>query len=57
VIKASLLGRDVLAPSVPRHKYSFFPLEHAILLCEEHKWLTSNINFQNNLLNAILVRD
>lgn len=57
VTKASLLGRKVLDPSVPRHKYSFFPLDHAILLCEEHNSLTGNISFQDNLLNALLIRD
>lgn len=57
VTKASLLGRNVLDPSVPRHKYSFFPLDHAVLLCEEHNSLTGNISFQDNLLNALLIRD
>ncbi|MEM7468285.1 MAG: hypothetical protein AAF387_15550, partial [Pseudomonadota bacterium] len=57
VTKASLLGRNVLDPSVPRHKYSFFPLDHAILLCEKHNALTGNVSFQDNLLNALLVRD
>lgn len=57
VTKASLLGRNVLDPSVPRHKYSFFPLNHAVVLCEEHNSLTGNINFQDNLLNALLIRD
>jgi len=57
VTKASLLGRNVLDPSIPRHKFSFFPLDHAVLLCEKHNNLTSNINFQDNLLNALLVRD
>ena len=57
VTKASLLGRNVLDPSVPRHKYSFFPLDHAVLLCEKHNSLTGNINFQDNLLNALLVRE
>ncbi|MCG8379648.1 MAG: hypothetical protein MI865_09270 [Proteobacteria bacterium] len=57
VTKASLLGRNVLDPSVPRHKYSFFPLDHVILLCEEHNSLTGNISFQDNLLNALLIRD
>jgi pimeloyl-ACP methyl ester carboxylesterase len=57
VTKASLLGRDVLDPSVPRHKYSFFPLDHAFILCEKHNSLTGNINFQDNLLNALLSRD
>jgi len=57
VTKASLLGRDVLDPSIPRHKYSFFPLDHAFILCEKHNSLTGNINFQDNLLNELLSRD
>ena len=57
VTKASLLGRDVLDPSIPRHKYSFFPLDHAFLLCEKHNSLTGNINFQDNLLNELFLRD
>ncbi len=28
VTKASLMGRPLLDPSIPRHKYSFFPLDH-----------------------------
>lgn len=56
VTKASLMGRNVLDPSVPRHKYSFFPLDHIILLCEKHNSLTGNIHFQDNLLNALLIR-
>ncbi len=57
VTKASLLGRNVLDPSIPRHKYSFFPLDHGIMLCEKHNSLTGNISFQDNLLNALLIRD
>jgi len=57
VTKASLLGRDVLDPSVRRHKYSFFPLDHSVFLCEKHNNLTSNPNFQDNLLNELLSRD
>ena len=57
VTKASLLGRDVLDPSIPRNKYSFFPLDHAVFLCEKHDSLTSNVNFQDNLLNELLSRD
>jgi len=57
VTKASLLGRNVLDPSVKRHKYSFFPLNYSIILCEKHNSLTGNINFQDNLLNALLSRD
>ncbi len=57
VTKASLLGRNTLDPSVRRHKYSFFPLDHPIFLCEKHNSLTGNVNFQDNLLNALLSRD
>jgi pimeloyl-ACP methyl ester carboxylesterase len=57
VSKASLMGRPALDPSVPRHKYSFFPLDHVIFLCEKHNSLTGNVSFQDNLLNALLIRD
>ena len=57
VTKASLLGRNILDPSVKRHKYSFFPLDHTIFLCETHNSLTGNVNFQDNLLNELLSRD
>ena len=57
VTKASLLGREVLDPSIPRHKYSYFPIDHAIFLCEKHNSLTANVNFQDNLLNELLSRD
>ena len=57
VTKASLLGRDTLDPGVPRHEYSFFPLHHAFLLCEEHDSLTGNVNFRDNLLNTLLSLD
>ncbi|WP_223789061.1 lipase/acyltransferase domain-containing protein [Marinicella meishanensis] len=56
VTKASLLARDVLDPTVPRHKYSFFPIDYPYFLCEPHSTLTSNINFQDNLLNILLTR-
>ncbi|WP_395377012.1 hypothetical protein [Marinicella sp. W31] len=54
VTKASLLSRDALDPTVERHKYSFFPIDYPIFLCEDHGTLTSNINFQDNLLNIVL---
>ncbi len=57
VTKASLLGRDNLDPSIPRHEHSFFPLDQAFLLCEKHNSLTSNVSFQDNLLNSLLSRD
>ena len=57
VTKASLLARESLDPSVPRHKYSFFPLHYPIFLCELHDQLTSNIIFQDNLLHGLLSQD
>jgi pimeloyl-ACP methyl ester carboxylesterase len=57
VTKASLLGRNVLDPSIKRHEYSFFPLEHSFFLCVSHNSLTGNLNFQDNLLNTLLSRD
>jgi hypothetical protein len=54
VTKASLLARDSLDPAVPRHKYSFFLVESAFFLCEKHDQLAGNINFQDNLLQALL---
>ncbi len=57
VTRPSLFARESLDPSVPRHRYSFFPLGHSILLCESHDSLTGNISFQNNLLNILLTRD
>jgi len=54
VTKASLLARDILDPTIERHEYSFFPIDYPIFLCEGHSTLTSNINFQDNLLNIVL---
>lgn len=55
--KASLLGRDVLDPTVPRHKWSFFPLDYSFFLCQRHDTLTTNSSFQDNLLHALLSTD
>jgi pimeloyl-ACP methyl ester carboxylesterase len=57
VTKPSLFAREALDPTVPRHRYSYFPMDHSILLCESHDSLTGNISFQNNLLNILLTRD
>ncbi len=57
VTKASLLARDSLDPSAPRHRFSFFPLDYSFFLCAKHNNLTGNIHFQNNLLHALLSRD
>ena len=57
VTKASLLGRNVLDPSVQRHKFIHLPVEQSFFLCESHESLTGNLNFQDNLLNTLLSRD
>ena len=57
VTKASLLAREALDPSVPRHRYVSFPLGHPFFLCEKHNVLTSNITFQDNLLHVLLNLD
>jgi len=57
VTKASLLARQTTDPTVARHKYSFFPVDYPVFLCEKHTQLTGNIDFQNNLLHALLSVD
>jgi pimeloyl-ACP methyl ester carboxylesterase len=56
VTKPSLLARETLDPSAPQHEDSFLPLAYAFFLCAPHDTLTSNINFQDNLLNVLLTR-
>lgn len=57
VTKASLLARETLDPSVPRNKYSFFPVQYPVFVCEGHLRLTQNATFQDNLLHFILSQD
>ena len=57
VTKASLLARESLDPSVPRHQWVSFPLDHPIFLCESHTALTGNITFQDALLHTLLSLD
>ncbi len=57
VTKASLLARESLDPAVPRHRYSFFPVDSEMFLCERHSQLSTNITFQDNLLQYLLNRD
>ncbi|NQY26644.1 MAG: hypothetical protein HRT92_05645 [Piscirickettsiaceae bacterium] len=57
VTKASLLGRNVLDPSIKRHEYIFLPVKQSFFLCVKHSNLTGNLNFQDNLLNTLLSRD
>ncbi|MDH3613157.1 MAG: hypothetical protein OEU90_01490 [Gammaproteobacteria bacterium] len=57
VTKASLLAKRSVDPTVARHEYSFFPMDYPIFLCERHTRLTGNLDFQNNLLHALLSVD
>ncbi|PHS33455.1 MAG: hypothetical protein COA95_00285 [Methylophaga sp.] len=57
VTKASLLGRNILDPSIKRHEYIFLPVKQSFFLCVSHNSLTGNLNFQDNLLNTLLSRD
>lgn len=54
VTKPSLLARETLDPGAPQNEDSFLPVAYSFFLCESHAGLTNNINFQDNLLNALL---
>jgi pimeloyl-ACP methyl ester carboxylesterase len=54
VTKASLLGRQSLDPTVQNR--GGFPIAFSFFLCAAHSDVPGNINFQDNLLNAILAR-
>jgi pimeloyl-ACP methyl ester carboxylesterase len=56
VTKPSLLARETLDPSAPQSEDSFLPVAYPFFLCEHHNRLTTNINFQDNLLNVLLSR-
>lgn len=57
VTKSSLLARAALDPRIPRHRYSYFPLQGAMFLCEKHTRLSANPSFQDNLLHFLLSSD
>ena len=57
VTKSSLLGRQQLHPSVPRHEYSNVEIDRAFFVCERHESLTGNINFLDNMLHFLLSAD
>jgi len=57
VTKPSLLARESLDPSKPRHRYIHVAMEYSFLLCEKHSQLTGNASFQDNLLNLLLSGD
>ena len=52
----SLLARTALDPSIPRHRYSDFPLDYALMFCGDHSDLPGNITFEGNLLHILLSR-
>jgi pimeloyl-ACP methyl ester carboxylesterase len=57
VTKSSLLGRQQLHPSVPRHEYSNVEISRAFFICERHDALTGNITLLDNMLNFLLSAD
>lgn len=54
VTKSSLLGREELDPTAPRHRYLHFAPRNVFFFCESHDVLTGNLTFQDNLLHALL---
>lgn len=54
VTKSSLLARQTLDPSIPRHEYSGDNVDRAFFVCEQHYSLTGNINFIDNMLHHLL---
>lgn len=54
VTKPSLLVRETIDPTAPQHEESFLPIAYFFFLCEAHDQLTSNVSFQDNLLNVLL---
>jgi pimeloyl-ACP methyl ester carboxylesterase len=57
VTKPSLLSRESLDPTATRDPNITLPLRYSIMFCESHGNLTSNIHFQDNLLNILLTAD
>jgi hypothetical protein len=54
VTKPSLLARETLDASAPQHEEAVLPIAYYFFLCEKHDQLTSNGNFQDNLLHILL---
>jgi pimeloyl-ACP methyl ester carboxylesterase len=57
VTKSSLLGRQALDPSIPRHENANTEFDKAFFVCEEHGTLTGNVHFLDNLLHYLLSAD
>ncbi len=54
VTRDSLLGRCSRFHGAPCHITNPMRIEHSVFLCAEHRELTSNPSFQNNLLYTLL---
>jgi hypothetical protein len=57
VTRSSLLGRRTLNVAAPRAEIESLSIANTVFLCEEHRHLTGNPSFQDNLLNALLSID
>jgi len=57
VTRASLLGRRTLNVAAPRAEIEALRIANSVFLCEEHRHLTGNPSFQDNLLHALLSVD
>jgi pimeloyl-ACP methyl ester carboxylesterase len=57
VTRASLLGRRTLNIAAPRAEIESLRIANSVFLCEEHRQLTGNPSFQDNLLHALLSVD
>jgi len=57
VTRASLLGRRTLNVAAPRAEIESLTIANTVFLCEEHRHLTGNPSFQDNLLHALLSVD
>jgi pimeloyl-ACP methyl ester carboxylesterase len=57
VTRSSLLGRRTLNVAAPRAEIESLSIANTVFLCEEHRHLTGNPSFQDNLLNALLSVD
>ena len=57
VTRASLLGRRGLDVAAPRAEIEALRIANSVFLCEEHRHLTGNPSFQDNLLHALLSVD
>lgn len=56
VTKLSALARSSLDLTGSNQQMGDFPLAYSIFLCEKHADLPSNLSFQDNLLNILLVQ-